>query len=99
MYQQCSGTGFDPYTVNVISFSGHGINFDGDAIAVIPQFTDGLEETRFINLSGLARKFAGINYSLNIFLCSMCRVELSENQTKQVYLEGKKKEEVTNNVT
>jgi hypothetical protein len=24
--------------VNVISFSGHGITFDGDAIGVIPQY-------------------------------------------------------------
>jgi hypothetical protein len=27
----------NPFKVNVISFSGHGITFDGDAIGVIPQ--------------------------------------------------------------
>ncbi len=27
----------NPFTVNVISFSGHGLTFDGDAIGVIPQ--------------------------------------------------------------
>ena len=26
----------NPFKVNVISFSGHGITFEGDAIAVIP---------------------------------------------------------------
>ena len=49
----------NPFKVNVISFSGHGITFDGDAIGVIPQY-DGKYKyaPRFINISGYARKFA-----------------------------------------
>jgi hypothetical protein len=45
--------------VNFITFSGHGITFDGDAIAVIPEYTDHSEkdqkDIRFINLSDWAR--------------------------------------------
>ena len=85
MIQSCSGIGSNPYTVNVISFSGHGINFDGDTIALMPQFSNGVYETRFINLSGFARKFAAIPYSLNIFLCSMCRLKLSDEETKLIW--------------
>ena len=49
----------NPFKVNVISFSGHGITFDGDAIGVIPQKEDNNEfAARFINFSGYARKFA-----------------------------------------
>ncbi len=29
--------GYGPFIVNVVTFSGHGITFDGDAIAVIPE--------------------------------------------------------------
>lgn len=38
MYDGCSWLGNNPYTVNVITFSGHGITFRGDAIAVIPEY-------------------------------------------------------------
>ncbi len=38
MYDGCSWLGNNPYTVNVITFSGHGITFRGDAIAVIPTY-------------------------------------------------------------
>jgi hypothetical protein len=56
----------NPFKVNVISFSGHGITFDGDAIGVIPQIEKKREyffekdqyAPRFINFSGYARKFA-----------------------------------------
>jgi hypothetical protein len=34
---RCSGFGANPYSVNVITYSGHGITFDGDAIAVLPE--------------------------------------------------------------
>jgi hypothetical protein len=58
----------------VITFSGHGFDYDGDAIAVIPEKSkEGNIEARFINMSGLARKFAGSNNTLNIFIMSMCR--------------------------
>ena len=36
MIIQSMGEGLNPYTVNVVSFSGHGVHIDGDAIAVIP---------------------------------------------------------------
>ena len=46
-------------TVNVFTYSGHGITFEGDAIAVITELDkDGNIQPRFINLSGIARKFA-----------------------------------------
>ncbi len=38
MLNNCgSGKGVNPYSVNVITFSGHGITFSGEAIAVIPE--------------------------------------------------------------
>ncbi len=61
-------------TVNFISFSGHGLTYDGDSIGVIPQKKNDVMTTRFINFSGIARKFASINNTLNIFILSMCRV-------------------------
>jgi hypothetical protein len=37
MFNNISGLGENPYSVNVITYSGHGITlFDKDAIAVIP---------------------------------------------------------------
>jgi hypothetical protein len=36
LYNNCRGAGKNPYTVNVITFSGHGITYGGDAIAIIP---------------------------------------------------------------
>ncbi len=36
MLARCIGEGKNPYTVNVITFSGHGITVNGDAVAVIP---------------------------------------------------------------
>lgn len=62
--------------VNVITFSGHGYNINGDTIAVIPEKlndTD-VKVLRFINMSGIARKLASKKNSVNIFLLSMCRV-------------------------
>jgi hypothetical protein len=38
LVSKCDGVGKNPFTVNVITYSGHGITFDGDAIAVIPEF-------------------------------------------------------------
>ena len=35
------GLGKNPYTVNVITFSGHGFDYGGDAIAVIPEVPKG----------------------------------------------------------
>ena len=72
---RCSGLGNNPYSVNVITYSGHGITFDGDAIAVVPEIQPEAENKvpRFINMSGLARKFASIENTINIFLLSMCR--------------------------
>jgi hypothetical protein len=76
MINTCSGVGINPYSVNVVTFSGHGLTFDGDAIAVIPDIHAGsdVKVPRFINMSGLARKFASIENTINIFILSMCRV-------------------------
>ncbi len=75
MLKSCSGIGENPYSVNVITFSGHGITFDGDAIAVIPEYLPKSDEkvARYVNMSALARKFASVENSLNIFILSMCR--------------------------
>jgi hypothetical protein len=40
MLYSCDGIGDNPFAVNFITFSGHGITFDGDAIAVIPEFEE-----------------------------------------------------------
>jgi len=78
MVSKCDGKGRNPFVVNVITFSGHGITFDGDAIAVIPEYNDNSnkdeKDIRFINLSDWARRFAEIKYTLSIFILSMCRV-------------------------
>ena len=78
MVSKCDGKGRNPFVVNVITYSGHGITFDGDAIAVIPEFTDHSEkdqkDIRFINLSDWARRFAEIKNMLSIFILSMCRI-------------------------
>lgn len=64
MYSECDGWGNNPFSVNVITFTGHGITFDGDAIAVIPEYQEkpideGQKKVlRFINLSDWARKFS-----------------------------------------
>jgi hypothetical protein len=38
MLSLCAGLGSNPYVVNFITFSGHGITYEGDAIAVIPEY-------------------------------------------------------------
>jgi hypothetical protein len=40
MFTMCRGIGDNPYIVNVITFSGHGITFSGDAIGAIPEYKD-----------------------------------------------------------
>jgi hypothetical protein len=40
MLNKCDGKGINPFIVNVITYSGHGITFGEDAIAVIPQYED-----------------------------------------------------------
>ncbi len=39
-YHNTLGFGKNPYTVNLITFSGHGYDFNGDAIAVIAERID-----------------------------------------------------------
>jgi hypothetical protein len=64
MLSACTGFGRNPYVVNFITFSGHGITYEGEAIAVIPEYEnlDKKKEKekviRFINFSHWARKFA-----------------------------------------
>lgn len=75
MLKSCSGIGNNPFCVNIITLTSHGITLEGDAIAVIPQLLEdeSMSEPRFINMSGIARKFASIPNTLNIFIMSMCR--------------------------
>jgi len=72
------GTGENPFVVNFITFSGHGITFDGDSIAVIPEYKDESmtddKVLRFINFSDWARAFAEIKNTISIFVLSMCRI-------------------------
>ena len=35
MYSNCPGVGLNPYSVNVITYSGLGFNLDGEEIAII----------------------------------------------------------------
>jgi hypothetical protein len=85
------GWGSNPYTVNVITFSGHGITFDGDAIAVIPEYKakpaiEGEKKVlRFINLTEWARKFSEKRNTLTIFILSMCRINVKEADKKKIY--------------
>ena len=92
---KCSGFGANPYSVNVITYSGHGITFDGDAIAVIPEIQpEALNLVpRFINMSGLARKFASIENTINIFLLSMCRVSPQNSYLEELEKQNKNKGE------
>ncbi len=84
--RKCPEIGLNPLAINVISFHGHGIKFKGDPIAVIYEKTwNGKHEARFINMAGIARKFANLDNTINIFLMSMCRVDLEEKIHEEVY--------------
>ena len=80
------GRGNNPFVVNVITFSGHGISFGGEAIAVIPEYEN--EEyiegqakiIRFINFTDWARKFAQHKNTLTVFILSMCRIKVKETE-------------------
>ncbi len=75
--QKSDGIGYNPFVVNVITFAGHGITYDGDAIAVIPEYKDQQNKDkvlRFINFSDWARRLAQKRYTINIFILSMCRI-------------------------
>ncbi len=93
MLTKCDGKGNNPYIVNIITFSGHGITFDGDALAVIPEYEEEPETTsgeqpkvlRFINFSEWARKFAQISNTLSIFILSMCRIYVNEKDKEKIY--------------
>ena len=61
MLTACTGIGKNPYVVNVITFSGHSIRCEGETIFVVPEIKDVTsvdKVPRFINVTGLARKFA-----------------------------------------
>ncbi len=73
----------------MVTFSGHGISFQRDSVAVIPECQEvGLNGcARFINISGVARKFAEKHYSINIFILNMCQEILDptiEDQSKSI---------------
>jgi hypothetical protein len=57
MKLRCHGYGDNPWVLNVITFSGHGYTYRGDAIAVIPELDEknGKAVARFINISGVAK--------------------------------------------
>ena len=98
MEKNCIGEGNNPYSVNVVTFSGHGFTYDGDAIAVIPEIKEekGDEDevqARFINMSGLARKFAFRKGTINIFMMSMCRFSLDQVKIKEIEKSIKGEEE------
>jgi hypothetical protein len=40
MEKKCDGLGDNPFVVNVVTFTGHGITFNDDAIALIPEYED-----------------------------------------------------------
>ncbi len=92
MYIRCDGIGYNPYTVNIITFSGHGVTFNGDAIAAIPEYPEGTKknslgdkELRFINFTDWARKFAIRKNTLTIFILSMCRILVDENKIAKIF--------------
>ena len=70
MLSACIGIGKNPFVVNVVTFSGHSILADGDTIFVVPESEVGGDHktARFINVSGLARKFAERNNTLSVFI-------------------------------
>ena len=82
-----------PWSVNVVTYSGHGITYEGDAVAIIPQKTLNPEtktffyKPRFINMSGFARKLASNDFSVNIFLMSMCRLIHRYGNNDESYLQ------------
>jgi hypothetical protein len=80
MLIKCDGIGENPYVVNFITFSGHGITYDGDAIGVIPEYEDKNKKEkkviRFINFSDWARGFAEIKNTLTFFILNMCRIKM-----------------------
>jgi ribosomal protein L24 len=92
MLSICNGKGLNPYVVNVITFSGHGITYKDDAIAVITEHQKGKDGEvkkvfRFINISYWARKFAAANKALTIFLLSMCRVFIDKVSEDKIVAE------------
>ena len=86
MKKGCSGIGNNPWVLNVITVSAHGLTFDGDAIAVITELEeDGTVKPRFINISGMARNIAQCKYTINIFILSMCRVNLDDEKLQYAH--------------
>ena len=67
MINDANGRGLNPHVVNFISFSGHGVEINGDAIGLIPMQKDTptaefpLLKTSYmycLNISMWARKFS-----------------------------------------
>jgi hypothetical protein len=61
------------------TYSGHGITFEGDAIAILSELdnTKGERVPRFINFSKYARYLACKDYTFNIFILSICRTKIT----------------------
>jgi hypothetical protein len=92
MISKCGGIGYNPYVVNVITYSGHGFIYKGDTIAAIPEYKDKKNKEqkvlRFINISEWARKFAEKKKTLSIFILSMCRIEVDDADVEKVLKEA-----------
>ena len=86
MLDASTGHGNNPYTVNFISYCGHGvINEHNDALCVIPIKPKDSEEgiIKYVNLDEWARKFSNKINTINIFLFSACRSPLKEEEEKK----------------
>ncbi len=67
----------NPYVVNVITFTGYGFTLGGDYIFIVPETSEKdrlVKLVRFINVSGLARKFASRKFALNLFILNTVTV-------------------------
>ena len=64
----------NPYVVNVITFTGYGFTLGGDYIFIVPETSEKDRLVRFINVSGLARKFASRKFALNLFILNTVTV-------------------------
>ena len=76
MLDASTGHGVNPYTVNFISYCGHGvIDQYGDALCVIPIIIKDSEDCviKYVNFDEWARKFSNKKNTFNIFLFSACR--------------------------
>ena len=83
MLDASTGHGNNPYTVNFISYCGHGvIDQFGDALCVIPIKPKDSDEgiIKYVNFDEWARKFSNKINTINLFLFSACRSPKEEEK-------------------